>query len=220
MASQLILASGSPRRKELLESLGFVVKAIPPNIDETRHDGEEAENFVKRLAREKVLAVVQRLHASLYTDEEGASRPLRSSVLGSKDETRWVIGADTVVVLDGDVFEKPRDSHDAYEMLSRLSGTDHQVITGFCLYDIRKSKEGLQAVHTQVRFKELSKTEIEKYVELGEGADKAGSYAAQGVGAYFIEWLQGSYTNVVGLPLCQVVEMMQEMGARSILPFG
>lgn len=219
MASQLILASGSPRRRELLEGLGFVVKVIPPNIDETQREGEEAENYVKRLARDKVLAVVHRLHASLYSEEESHARIPRTTGITTKDETRWVIGADTVVVLDGEVFEKPRDGHDAFEMLSRLSGSVHEVITGFCLFDIKKNKEGLQAVRTQVRFKDLSKFEIEKYVELGEGSDKAGSYAAQGVGAYFVETLTGSYTNVVGLPLCQVVEMMQEMGAQSILPF-
>jgi septum formation protein len=218
MASQLILASSSPRRKDLLESLGFSVKAIPPNTDESQFEGEEPENYVKRLARDKVLAVMARLHATFYTEDEAPQRAGRG-LATTREDSRWVVGADTIVVLDGEIFEKPRDSHDAYEMISRLSGRDHEVITGFCLFDIKKNKEGIQAVRTVVRFKELSKTEMEKYVGLGEGGDKAGGYAVQGVGAYFIESIHGSYTNVVGLPLCQVVEMMQEMGAQSVLPF-
>jgi septum formation protein len=101
----------------------------------------------------------------------------------------------------------------------RLQGQEHYVITGFCLYDIRKSKEGLQAVTTVVRMKDMTRNEIVKYLSVGESMDKAGSYAIQGVGGYLIDTVQGSYTNVVGLPLCQVVEMMGEMGGDDILPF-
>ena len=93
------------------------------------------------------------------------------------------------------------------------------MLTGFCLYDMRKNKEGIQAVTTQVRFKPMTRVEVEKYLSVGESMDKAGSYAIQGVGGYIIDSLVGSYTNVVGLPLCQVVEMMVEMGGSDILPF-
>jgi len=94
------------------------------------------------------------------------------------------------------------------------------VITGFCLYDMKKQKEGLQSVTTAVKFKKLSRQEIEKYLSLGESMDKAGAYAIQGVAGYFVDSIIGSYTNVVGLPLCQVVEMMEELGAHDILPYS
>ncbi|NUN15893.1 MAG: septum formation protein Maf [Myxococcales bacterium] len=219
MAIQLILASASPRRKTLLEGLGFNVKVVPSNIEEVRLEDEEPENFVKRVSRDKVLTVVQRLSATLYTDSEPNPRPSRSHPGQTRDETRWIVGADTVVVYGNQVFGKPQDAHEAFEMLSQLSGNVHEVITGFCIFDVKKNKEGLQAVRTYVKFKELSKTEIERYIGVGESMDKAGAYAVQGVGAYLVETLDGSYTNVVGLPLCQVVEMMQEMGAHSVLPF-
>ena len=137
------------------------------------------------------------------------------------DETvRWVIGADTVVVVDDVIYGKPTDVQEAREMLQRLSGREHLVITGFCLFDLKRAREGLQAVTTVVKFKELTRTEIDAYVSVGESMDKAGSYAVQGVGSYLVEYLRGSYTNVVGLPLCQVIEMMEEMGARDVLPWG
>lgn len=216
MAVQVILASASPRRKELLEQLGFSVKVIPSNVEEKRRDGEEPEMYVKRLAREKVLNVVQRVQATQAPQTELA-RALRQTQ--REEPARWVVGADTVVVLESHIFEKPTDTHDAFEMLLRLEGREHEVITGFCVYDLKKNKEGLQAVRTGVTFKSMSKTEIERYISVGEGTDKAGAYAVQGVGAYLVERIDGSYSNVVGLPLCQVVEMMQEMGAHDLLPF-
>jgi len=211
MSAPLILASASPRRKELLERVGFTVRTMSPNIDETRLEGEDPVNYVKRMAREKVLAIAQRAHATLYVEPEGSR--------STDEDSRWIVGADTAVVLGDRVFSKPVDTDDAQAMLTELSGREHTVMTGFCVFDLQKNKEGLQAVHTIVRFKSLTKSEIEKYVGLGEGTDKAGSYAIQGVGGYFAEEIDGSYTNVVGLPLCQVIEMLQEMGATSVLPF-
>ena len=219
LAVQIILASQSPRRKDLLERMGFSVKVIPAQIDEVQFEGEMVENFVKRLAREKVLGVVGRLQTTLYPTD-AAGQPITNAAGGRRHiETRWVIGADTVVVDGGQVLGKPADTAEAAAMLSRLSGTKHRVLTGFCIHDLKKNKEGVQAVSTDVTFKRLSSAEIDKYISVGESMDKAGGYAIQGVGAYMVDSIVGSYTNVVGLPMCQVIEMMEEMGATDLLPY-
>ncbi len=217
MALQVVLASASPRRKELLERLGLNVKAIPANIVEERLTDETAENYVKRLSREKVLSVVTRIRTTQY--EQAPQRVSRVTGKSSDSPMRWVLGSDTVVVCDQEILEKPKDNIDAYDMLLSLAGREHVVITGFCIFDMQKEKEGIQAVRTRVKFKPLSKAEVERYVAVGESMDKAGAYAIQGVGAYLVEHILGSYTNVVGLPLCQVVQMMEEMGAQEVLPF-
>lgn len=193
------------------------VKAIPAQIPEERLPDEPAENYVKRLAREKVLSVVQRIRTTQY--DGGPKRISRVTGKATEGQIRWVIGGDTVVVLDRQILEKPKDNLDAYDMLLNLGGREHVVITGFCIFDMLKEKEGIQAVRTRVRFKPITKNEVEKYVSVGESMDKAGAYAVQGVGAYLVESIVGSYTNIVGLPICQVVQMMEEMGAHEILPF-
>jgi len=218
MPGQLVLASASQRRKELLELAGFSVKPMPAQVDEAVHPDENPEVYVKRMARSKVLTVVERIQQTLYPEGEAAWAELGGRML-RESPLRWVLGADTVVVLDAQILGKPADNEQAAEMLRALQGREHIVTTGFCLYDMRKSKEGIQAVHTVVRFKRMSRTEIEKYLGVGESMDKAGAYAIQGVGAYLVDSIQGSYTNVVGLPLCQVIEMMEEMGAHDIMPF-
>jgi septum formation protein len=219
LAVQIILASQSPRRKDLLERMGFSVKVVPAQIDESQMEGELVENFVKRVAREKVLGVVGRLQTTLYPTD-AAGQPLPTAAGGRRHiETRWVIGADTVVVQNNKVMGKPADTAEAVETLARLSGKRHRVLTGFCIHDLKKNKEGVQAVSTEVLFKELSSAEIDKYISVGESMDKAGSYAIQGVGAYMVDSIVGSYTNVIGLPMCQVIEMMEEMGATDLLPY-
>jgi septum formation protein len=217
--AQVILASQSPRRKELLERIGFTVKVLPSTIDESILEGETVENYVKRLAREKCLEVVKRLETTTFpTDVDGkAIRPAPGA--RRHIDTRWVIGADTIVVLDDEILSKPKDTSEAMEMLGRLRGRRHRVITGFCIHDLRKDKEGVQAVSTEVLFKQLTSSEIEKYIAIGESMDKAGAYAIQGVAAYMVDSIVGSYTNVVGLPMCQVIEMMEEMGANEVLPY-
>lgn len=217
MPGQLVLASASPRRKELLEHAGFSVKPMPAAVDETPLIDEVPDIFVKRMARLKVLTVVDRIQQTLYPDSDMARS--QGSVVLRDSPLRWVLGADTVVVLDGLILGKPRDHEMAVEMLMSLQAKEHMVTTGFCLYDMKKSKEGIQAVHTLVRFKKMTRTEAEKYLGVGESMDKAGAYAIQGVGAYLVDAVTGSYTNVVGLPICQVVEMMEEMGAQDIIPF-
>jgi len=217
MPGQLVLASASPRRKELLEKVGFSVKAMSVPIEESPRPEEGPEAYVKRMARGKVLAVVQRIQETLYPEPEATARLART--YSRETPLRWVLGADTAVVLGNEVLGKPVDHTHAAAMLSHLQGNEHIVITGFCLYDMRKSKEGIQAVHTLVRLKRMTPAEIEKYLSIGESMDKAGAYAIQGVGAYLVEGITGSYTNVVGLPLCQVIEMMEEMGATDVMPF-
>ena len=220
MAVQLVLASQSPRRKELLERIGFTIRTIPADVDEGPVEGETPTEHVKRLARAKVLAVVERLQATTSNLADGVP-PQSTGILASQKDAqiRWVVGADTVVVLDDGLLGKPQDQDHAFDMLQSLSGRDHKVITGFCIFDLKKNKEGIQAVVSLVRFKRLVRPEIEKYLAAGESMDKAGAYAVQGIGAYLIDSIQGSYTNVVGLPLCQMMEMLEEMGATDILPY-
>lgn len=212
MAAAIVLASASPRRKELLERIGFTVKTLPADISEIPMEGESADNYVKRMARTKTLVTVERVQQTLYPKDHVETSRLEGTA-------RWVLGADTAVVLEDQILGKPKDPEDAGMMLEALCGRMHMVITGFCLYDMHKNKEGLQAVRTMVQMKKLTHNEIERYVASGEGLDKAGGYAIQGIGAYIVDSINGSYTNVVGLPLAQIVEMMQEMGADDVLPF-
>jgi septum formation protein len=216
MAYQLILASASPRRKELLERIGFAVKIVPAEIAEIMESDEIPTEFVKRMARTKVLSVVNRLKGTMAPQAEA---PTSGRGKNREQPARWVVGADTIVVVDADVLGKPASPDEAFDMLQRLSGREHTVVTGFCVFDLLKNKEGIQAVVSTVRFKRMSRREIEKYLAVGESADKAGAYGIQGVGSYLIDSIVGSYSNVVGLPLCQLMEMLEEMGAHDILPY-
>ncbi len=218
MAYQLVLASASPRRKELLERIGFAVKTVPAEIEEIMEPEEDPTEFVKRMSRTKVLSVVNRLKGTMAPPAETQGQ----QTVGSKKREgpdRWVVGADTIVVVDGEIMGKPGSPDEAFDMLQKLSGRDHTVVTGFCIFDLLKNKEGIQAVVSNVRFKRMSRREIEKYLSVGESTDKAGAYGIQGVGSYLIDSIVGSYTNVVGLPLCQLMEMFEEMGAHDILPY-
>ena len=184
----LILASASPRRQELLNSAGISFEVLPSEVDEGFQEGEPPEEYVVRLARRK------------------------ATKAGERHKDRWVLAADTVVVIDGRILGKPGDRQEAKEMLGVLSDQEHRVITGFCLLrgDSGKSREG--TVTTRVRFKRLSSREIEWYLDTGEPFDKAGAYAIQGKAAFMVKEIRGSYTNVVGLPLTEVIEALQEMG--------
>jgi septum formation protein len=183
----LILASQSPRRSEILRQAGipFVVK--PADVDESVHPGELAEDYVRRVAEEKAMAV-------------------------EKAAGDVVLGADTVVVIRGEILGKPRDRADAVRMLAQLAGREHEVITGICL---RRDAELLhdRAV-TRVWFTPLTRQEIEQYVASGEPMDKAGAYAIQGLASKFIKRIDGSYTNVVGLPIELVMKHLPELNAR------
>lgn len=206
MPAPLILASASPRRRSLLEGAGLVVQVLPAWVDEQPLDGESPQDYTRRLARDKAQATV----AALAESSGGA---------GAHAVRRWVLGADTVVAVDGALLGKPDDLTQARAMLQRLSGRDHDVVTGFALLDRQGGEISAQAVRTAVRFKSLSPAEISHYLSMGESMDKAGAYAIQGHGAFMVERIAGSYTNVVGLPLCQVLEMMARRGAGEILPY-
>jgi len=188
----LILASASPRRQELLKSAGVPLEVIPSNTEEKFSFRETPEKHVVRLAREKACEV------------------------GRNYPERWILAADTVVVVDNRVLGKPRDAKEAGEMLRLLSGREHRVTTGYCLLHLSRSKRKEGHVTSRVRIKLLSPKEIRWYISTREPFDKAGAYAIQGKGAFMIKEVSGSYTNVVGLPLCEVIEALKEVGAAKL----
>ncbi len=180
----LILASASPRRQELLREAGIAFEIHPAHIPEQRLPGEAAVDYAKRLSREKALAVSHRF------------------------ANRFVLGADTIVVVDEDVLEKPLDHHDAARMLRLLSGRAHNVITGVSLVTPTGTID-TRTRTTQVLFRTLTEQEIQAYVTSNEPMDKAGAYAIQGGAAGFADRMDGEYSNVVGLPLRLVAEMLK-----------
>ncbi|MGH9456637.1 MAG: Maf family protein [Thermoanaerobaculia bacterium] len=184
----LILASGSPRRRELLAQLGLTFEVVTSDVPEVWAEGEPVEDYVVRLARDKAQSVAARFPGA------------------------WVIAADTVVFLDGDILEKPAGREDAIRMLGAIAGREHVVYTGTAIRRVRPEWEAATVTATLVRMAALTRDEIEWYVDTGEPADKAGAYAVQGIGAMFIESIHGNYTNVVGLPLAPLVRMMREAG--------
>lgn len=188
---KIILASGSPRRRDFLRDLGIDFEVMAADVDETPLPGEVPEVFVLRLAGEKAEAV-SRLHPDA-----------------------WVLGADTVVVVDGKVLGKPVSREEALRMLQALNGRRHQVWTGFCLCHETKQIEKSRAVCTEVRFGDYPRHVFEAYVASGEPLDKAGSYGIQGLGAFLVEEVKGSYSNVVGLPLAEVVQELLTLGVIS-----
>jgi len=196
MKSRLILASKSPRRYELLKQVGLDFDVIPSSIEEDFIPEESPRDHVIRLADAKALEV------------------------GSRHPDSWVIAADTIVCLDSSILGKPKNREEALEMLRRLSGQRHQVLTGFSVRQLGKGVGDQEAVETAVKVKVLTPTEMEWYVQTGEPFDKAGGYAIQGIGSFMIESIRGSYTNVVGLPLCELMEMLVRLGAIKISEFG
>ncbi|NNG06445.1 MAG: septum formation protein Maf [Desulfobacteraceae bacterium] len=191
----LILASNSPRRKRLLQQIGLPFRSLPSQVDENQAPGEPPVKAVL-LAEKKAKAVYAQ----------------------SKD--RWILGADTMVVVDGRILGKPRDHEDIHSMLSRLSDKEHEVITGFCVLDPSGEVAHSEAITTLVKMKRLGKGEINAYVATGEPFGKAGSYAIQGVGAFMVESISGSYTNVVGLPVCALVKSLLALGALKDFPLS
>ncbi len=187
MSPKLILASGSPRRRELLAGLGLAFAVRPVDLDETPLDGEDPSGYVTRLAAAK-------------------ARPQTGP-----DE--MTLAADTIVVLDGELLGKPRHPDDAREMLGRLAGREHQVLTGVAVYDGAAERLVSGVESSKVRIAALSDEEIAWYVATGEPLDKAGSYAIQDLGALFVERVEGNYTNVVGLPLPLTYRLFRQLGS-------
>lgn len=189
LKQQLILASASPRRRQLLKSIGLKFKTFPAQVNEDYIKGESPIRHVRRLAQKK------------------------AELIAVKYPNAWVLGADTIVVIDGQILGKPKNELQARNMLQKLSGRIHKVYTGFTITckaaDIRKTK----VIQSSVQFKKLSKEELKWYTSCEEPYDKAGGYAAQEKGASFIKAVRGSYTNVIGLPLCEVLDELKRLGA-------
>ncbi|HBU85922.1 MAG TPA: septum formation inhibitor Maf [Paenibacillus sp.] len=194
---RIILASTSPRRKELIASLHLAFEVIPSHADEDTPPEWTPEQTVQELAMRKALAV--------YRGLEG------------REQDAVIVGSDTVVVLDGDILGKPLDEADAERMLSRLQGRVHRVFTGVACIDANNGKSMVQYRQTDVTMKELSEATIRAYVQTGEPSDKAGSYAIQGIGASLIDRVEGCYFNVVGLPLSLLSDMLDGFGIH-VLP--
>ncbi len=186
--SAISLASGSPRRQELLTQLGVEFERIVTNVEERRQPQESAQQYVVRLARDKALAGVAQ-----------APRDLP------------VLGADTIVILNGEVLEKPQSPDDACAMLHRLSGHTHQVMTAVAIADRQHIMDCL--VVTEVTFRVLSQQDIAGYVASGEPMDKAGAYGIQGLGGCFVRKINGSYHAVVGLPLVETYELLSNFNS-------
>lgn len=184
-ALRLVLGSTSPRRLELLRLAGFEPVVRPAEVDETHRDGESPSDYVLRLARLKCAAV-------------------------RREPDEVVLAADTTVVLDGEVLGKPRDPADAAAMLRRLSGRSHEVITAVAVLGPRGGEEAL--VSTEVHMAVLDDAAIERYVATGEPLDKAGAYGIQGVAQVLVRAVHGSWTNVVGLPAVETVELLRRAG--------
>lgn len=187
----LILASASPRRRQLLHEAGVTFTVIPSHIAEELRPGELPEEYALRVAREKAQDVATQCPGS------------------------WVLGADTIVAVDDLVLGKPKDAADGFGMLRLLSGRTHRVITAFALLDGTGQVSDHRLVVSQVTFKPLSDDHIHNYLATGEPFDKAGAYAVQGLGAALVERVEGSYTNVVGLPVEEVLAALRTVG---ILP--
>jgi len=185
----LILASRSPRRIDLLNRAGVEFEIKPSDSDETPVPGETPEEQALRLATVKAVDIAEKY-----------------------GQGNIVLGADTIVVIDGRTLGKPRDRAEGRQMLETLSGRPHVVITGVCII-CPDGRRITKAVHSSVSFRSLSAGEIEKYLDTGEPFDRAGSYAIQGIGAFLIDRVDGSYTNVVGLPLKETLEMLAEISA-------
>ncbi|MGK9067243.1 Maf family protein [Stutzerimonas chloritidismutans] len=184
----LFLASASPRRRELLTQIGARFSRVSVAIDETPYPDEHPEQYVQRLAREKALAGFAALD----------------------DPEAVVLGADTTVVLDDRILGKPIDRADALEMLATLSGREHRVLTAVALAS--GSRCDLRLVASDVSFRPIAPAEAEDYWASGEPQDKAGGYAIQGLGAIFVSGLRGSYSAVVGLPLCETAQLLEAHG--------
>lgn len=191
---QLILASQSPRRNELLSQLGYQFITQSADIDESVKYNENAQDYVVRLAREKA----QKVFSALSVKQQSQS---------------VVLGSDTSVVIDGDILGKPANEAECIAILMRLESKQHQVLTAIAA--IESNRTVYELVETQVQFKALTIDEIKRYWQTGEPCDKAGSYGIQGIGGQFVTTINGSYSSVVGLPLYETAQLLAKVGLPS-----
>ena len=194
MPFSIYLASGSPRRKELLSQIGVRHEQLLPLVDESKDENESPTPYVKRLARLKAEAGLKMLAAT---------------------EQRPVLGADTIVVLDDNVYGKPGDADEAFSTLMALSGRTHQVMTAVAV--VSQTSQKVICSCSNVRFRTIQPDEARAYCQSGEPMDKAGAYAIQGVGAIFVEEIQGSYSGIVGLPLMDTAKLLSEFGVSVLV---
>jgi septum formation protein len=187
-SSRVVLASASPRRRDLLNLIGIVHEVRPANVDETMRPREAPRRYAERLAREK------------------------ASAIATRDPDLITIGADTVVVINRKVLGKPADPSDAARMLRMLSGREHTVITAVAVSRGKKLRSAIEEV--RVKFRRLRDDEIDEYIAMGEPMDKAGAYGIQGYGATIVERIEGDYFAVMGLPLVRLVGLMRDVGVR------
>ena len=221
----LVLASGSPRRKELLSQLGYEFSVLVTDVEECKHAQETAGEYVKRLSLDKALAALSLLKDNLSEKQHvvpssdnvvssvdnvavGSGIVTLDSDAISLDSETVVLGSDTVVVSQGQVLEKPTDFADSKRMLTQLANERHQVMTAVSV--VSEEKQRTEIIITDVWFKPLSEQEIEQYWQTGEPCDKAGSYGIQGLGGRFVTRIEGSYYAVVGLPLYETDQLLQE----------
>jgi septum formation protein len=194
-SSPLVLGSGSPRRREILASLRIASLVRPPDVDEDVHGEEDPQAYLRRVVLAKLDAV-----RALLTPEE-------------REASSVVLTCDTSVIDGRAILGKPANAHEAEEMITRLAGRTHDVLTGFALASTANDPPfHVETVATRVTFRPLDLSEIQAYAASGEGLDKAGGYAAQGLGASLIARIDGSYTNVVGLPACELVVALRHFG--------
>ena len=190
----LILASASPRRKRLLQQIGLPFRSVPSDVEENEGlDGPSVDSG--RLSEKKARAVHSRYHDS------------------------WILGADTMVILGDKLLGKPGDPEEAGIMLRFLAGEEHRVVTGFCILDPSGRTAHSEEMITLVKIRRLTDNEINAYIATGEPFGKAGSYAIQGIGSFMIESISGSYTNVVGLPVCALINALLSVRALKNFPF-
>ncbi len=175
----------------MLRSLGISFSIIPPDIDERKRRSETIRDYVLRIAHDKAKKV------------------------GTHFPDKWVIGADTIVVYKGKVLGKPKNEKEAMDMLMTLQGKWHKVLTGYCILHMAKQACYQDVVETKVFIKDLTRDEIKRYINTSEPFDKAGSYAVQGKGGYMVKEIKGSYSNVVGLPICEITQILMSLGILS-----
>ncbi|RJP87698.1 MAG: septum formation inhibitor Maf [Desulfobacteraceae bacterium] len=198
VSAPIILASQSPRRRRLLEAAGLIFRVIPSQVQEEDFKAVNPATYVKVLAEAKARDVAE------------------------KHPDSWVIGADSIVLIDEKILEKPASLSDARRMMAILSGKTHQVLTGYAIISGENRHSFTNVETTDVTFKPLTEEEIEWYIQTPEPYDKAGGYAIQGLGSFMVKQIKGSYTNVVGLPVCEVLDQLYRLGviSRQVIPMN